>query len=165
MAVESKSGVDDPTWFPDGDSIVFGSQLLGQPQSIVSIELQTRRVTTIPGSEGLHSPRLSPDGRFIVTVNYPGQTRQMLFDLGKQKWSQLFESAQRGLGWPQWSADFVYARDARDQHDPVLYRILRARHRPALERWRQSVQGPGTGNREDTSPHPCFRFCPFTGTW
>ena len=123
VAVESKSGVDDPTWFPDGDSIVFGSQLLGQPQSIVSIELQTRRVTTIPGSEGLHSSRLSPDGRFIVTMNYPGQTRQMLFDLGKQKWSQLLESAHGGLGWPQWSADFVYARDARDQHAPVLYRI------------------------------------------
>ena len=63
--------------------------------------------------------------RFVVTMNYPGQTKLMLFDLGKQKWSQLFELAHGGLGWPQWSANsnFVYVRDARDQHAPVLYRI------------------------------------------
>jgi Tol biopolymer transport system component len=29
VAVESKSGAADPTWFPDGDSIVFASQLFG----------------------------------------------------------------------------------------------------------------------------------------
>jgi Tol biopolymer transport system component len=70
--------------------------------SLTSIELRTRRVTTIPGSEGLFSPRLSPDGRFIVAMSFPGQSKVMLFDLGKQKWSQLFEVAHGGLGWPQW---------------------------------------------------------------
>jgi dipeptidyl aminopeptidase/acylaminoacyl peptidase len=125
VAVESKSGAADPTWFPDGDSIVFASQLFGPQMSLTSIELRTHRVTTIPGSEGLFSPRLSPDGRFIVAMSFPGQSKLMLFDLGKQKWSQLFEVAHGGLGWPQWPADsnFVYVRDAWDQHAPILYRI------------------------------------------
>ena len=125
MAVESESGEQDPTWFPDGDSIVFSSPLLGPQQRIASIDLRTRRVTTIPGSDGLFSPRLSPDARFIVAMNNPGQSKLMLFDLGKQKWSKLFEVAHGGLGWPQWSADsqFVYVRDALDQHAPILYRI------------------------------------------
>jgi len=93
--------------------------------SLTSIDLRTRRVTAIPGSEGLFSPRLSPDGRFILAMSYPGQSKLMLFDLGKQTWSQLFEVAHGDLGWPQWSGDsqFVYVRDAVEQHAPILYRI------------------------------------------
>ena len=125
VAVESNSGESDATWSPNGDSMVFSSQLSVPQQHIASIDLRLRRVTTIPGSEGLYSARLSPDGRFIVAMNYPGQSKLMLFDLGKQTWSQLFEVAHGGLGWPQWSGDsqFVYVRDAVDQHAPVLYRI------------------------------------------
>jgi|SRR5215469_286381 len=125
VAVESKSGEQDPTWFPDGDSIVFASPLLGPQMRIASIDLRTRRVTTIPGSEDLFSPRLSPDGRFIVAMSQRRQSKLMLFDLGKQKWSELFEVAHGGLGWPHWSGDsqFVYVRDALDQHGPILYRI------------------------------------------
>jgi len=125
VAVESNSGATDATWFPDGLSMVFSSQLFVPQMRIASIDLRLRRATTIPGSEGLYSPRLSPDGRFIVAMNYPGQSKLMLFDLGKQTWSQLFEVAHGGLGWPQWSGDsqFVYVRDAVDQHAPALYRI------------------------------------------
>jgi len=125
VAVESDSGEADATWFPDGHSMVFASQLFGPQMRIASIDLRLRRVTTIPGSEGLYSPRLSPDGRFILAMNYPGQSKLMLFDLGKQTWSQVFEVPHGGLGWPQWSGDsqFVYVRDAVDQHAPALYRI------------------------------------------
>jgi len=125
VAVESKSGATDTTWSPDGNSMVFSSQLFLPEVVIASIDLRTKQVTTIAGSEGLYSPRLSPDGRFIVTMNYLSQSKLMLFDLEKQKWSELFEVAHGGLGWPQWSGDsqFVYVRDAVDQHAPVLYRI------------------------------------------
>ena len=49
----------------------------------------------------------------------------MLFDVEKQKWSQLFKAAHANLGWPHWSGDsqFVYVTDALDQHAPILYRI------------------------------------------
>ena len=124
VAVESESGEQDPTWFPDGDSIVFSSPLVGPQMRIASIDLRTRRVTTIPGSDGLFSPRLSPDARFIVAMNSP-QSKLMLFDMEKQKWSQLFEPAHGGLGWPHWSGDsqFVYVSDEVDQHAPIVYRI------------------------------------------
>jgi hypothetical protein len=54
-----------------------------------------------------------------------GSDKLMLFDVGKQKWSQLFDLTHRGLGWPQWSGDskYVYVRDAVDEHAPVFYPI------------------------------------------
>ena len=61
----------------------------------------------------------------MVAMNYAGETKLMLFDLGKQKWSQLFEVPHGRLGYPHWSGDsqFVYVGDRVDQHAPVLYRI------------------------------------------
>ena len=125
VAVESKFDELDPTWFPNGDSLVFASSYYSPQTHIASIDMRTRQLTTIPGSGELYSPRLSPDGRFIVAMNKPGQSKLMLFDLGKQTWSQLFEVGHGGLGWPQWSGDskYVYVRDAVDQHAPILYRV------------------------------------------
>jgi Tol biopolymer transport system component len=57
----------DPNWSADGTSLVFA----GNPsiesgiQSINLLNLKTRQVTTVPGSEGLFTPRWSPDGRHI----------------------------------------------------------------------------------------------------
>ena len=126
LAVESKSGEMDPTWSPDGNSLVFASGPNSPETSrIASIDLRTRSITIIPGSQGLYSSRLSPDGRFIVAMNVAVQNKLMLFDLGKEKWSQLFEVGHEHLSWPQWSADsqFVYVTDAMGPHGLVLYRI------------------------------------------
>jgi serine/threonine protein kinase/Tol biopolymer transport system component len=123
--LESKGNRLDSTWSPDGNSLIFSDLFDAREPRIYAAELGTRRVSNVPGSEGLYSARMSPDGRFILAMDAPGQHKLMLFDVGKQKWSQLFEVTHGGLGWPQWSGDskYVYVRDAVDEHAPVLNRI------------------------------------------
>ena len=100
----------DPTWTPDGASLVFGGW---SSPKISEIDLRSRRVSDVPGSEGLYSPRLSPDGRYLVAMDTPSVHKLMLFDRQSQKWSELFvNDAIRDAGWPQWSVDSqsVYIR-------------------------------------------------------
>ncbi|HEX3321753.1 MAG TPA: winged helix-turn-helix domain-containing protein [Terriglobales bacterium] len=97
----------DPTWSPDGKRVTF-NESQGSAQQISSVDLSTRQVTPIPDSKGLYSPRMSPDGRFIVAVNTPENRLLRLFDTQTQKWSTLFDSKTGGPGWPQWSADSRY---------------------------------------------------------
>ena len=71
---ESEAGID-PTWSPDGNSVLFG-QLPGPdsrgPKTVLQIyDLRTLSVAVVPGSEGLHSPRWSPDGRYIRVCPRP----------------------------------------------------------------------------------------------
>jgi len=53
----------DPTWSPDGRSLMFGHppDYMAEPtlpKAIRVVDLRTREVSTLPGSEGLFSPRL-----------------------------------------------------------------------------------------------------------
>ena len=53
----------DPNWSPDGSKIVFGSQSNDPSSTIRILDLASHQISTLPGSEGLFSPRWSPDGR------------------------------------------------------------------------------------------------------
>ena len=52
----------DVDWSPDGKSLVFGA-FLEPTRTIYILNLTTRHLSTLPGSEGFVSPRWSPDGR------------------------------------------------------------------------------------------------------
>src|SRR5260370_3130803 len=52
----------DPTWTPDGESIVFGKSDGSGNAAIYRLDLKTSKVSSIPDSDGLFSPRVSPDG-------------------------------------------------------------------------------------------------------
>jgi len=93
----------DPDWSADGQSMVFGRlpnrMDSGQPKAIYLVNLQSRAVTEIPGSAGLFSPRLSPDGRYIAAIRLD-QKALLLFDRSKQQWTTL---TTHGAGDPTWS--------------------------------------------------------------
>jgi Tol biopolymer transport system component len=114
----------DPDWSSDGQSIVFGRlpdrMDNGQPKAIYFLNLQTRKVTEVPGSAGLFSPRLSPDGRYIAAMPLD-QKALMLFDRVEQRWTTL---ATHGVGDPTWSHDgrSLYFQDFLETGKPV-YRI------------------------------------------
>jgi Tol biopolymer transport system component len=55
----------DPNWSPDGSKIVFGGATNDPASTIRILDLRTHQVDTLPGSQGLFSPRWSPDGRYI----------------------------------------------------------------------------------------------------
>jgi Tol biopolymer transport system component/DNA-binding winged helix-turn-helix (wHTH) protein len=114
----------DPDWSADGQSIVFGRlpdrMDNGQPKAIYLLNLQTHKVTEIPGSTGLFSPRLSPDGRFIAAIRLD-QKALLLFDRAQARWSTL---TVHGVGDPTWSTDsrFLYFQDFLETGKPI-YRI------------------------------------------
>src|SRR5262245_56426922 len=97
----------DPGWSPDGKMLVFG--ITTDTQTIHLIDLNTREVTMLPGSEGMYSPRWSPDGRYITTLSSYTQ-RMMLFDRTSEKWNVL---ATTRAGWQHWSQDgkYIYFSD------------------------------------------------------
>lgn len=115
----------DPDWSADGQSIVFGRlpdrMDSRQPKAIYLVNLDTRKVTEIPGSTGLFSPRLSPDGRYIAAIRLD-QKALLLFDRAKQQWTTI---STHGVGDPTWSRDgrSLYFQDFLEEGKPI-YRIV-----------------------------------------
>lgn len=115
----------DPNWSGDGESIVFGRlpdrMDSRQPKVIYLLNLQTHKVTEIPGSTGLFSPRLSPDGRYIAAMRLD-QRALLLYDRTTQRWTPL--TTTHGVGDPVWSHDgrFLYFQDFLETGKPI-YRI------------------------------------------
>jgi Tol biopolymer transport system component len=100
-----KGNQGDPSFSPDGGRLVFGGEGAG-PTAISILDLKTHQISTLPGSEGMFSPRWSPDGRYVVALP-KDESGLMLFDFETQSWLPLF----KGLAsYPYWSHDgrFVY---------------------------------------------------------
>jgi len=96
----------DPDWSPDGRQIVFGRvpALMGETaesKSISLLDVATGKITMIPGSQELFSPRWSPDGRYIVALSLD-MMRLMLYDTAVHRWQPLL---QQSAADPVWSSD------------------------------------------------------------
>jgi Tol biopolymer transport system component/DNA-binding winged helix-turn-helix (wHTH) protein len=105
----------DANWSPDGNSLVFGT--LGVPNTPIStINLRSKRVSTLPGSMGLFSPRWSPDGKYIAAITTEHPNKLMVFQLATQKWTEVFSL---DMGYPSWSRDgrYIYFVNAHDPDD------------------------------------------------
>ena len=97
----------DPGWSADGTRIVFSAGLpnAGEKSDIRIIDLKTRQVTVIPGSERMFSPRWSPDNRYLAALDLETISRKLLlYDFQTGKWSDWVSDPQ-GLGYPAWTAD------------------------------------------------------------
>ena len=111
----------DPTWMPDGRSIVLSLGNLGPTgQGISTVDLQTRKVSDLPGTQNLFSPRVSPDGKYIAAITTDSQAL-MLFDVAAQRWTEL---VRMPIGFPSWSHDgrYIYF-DSIFSEDPAFYRV------------------------------------------
>jgi serine/threonine protein kinase/Tol biopolymer transport system component len=120
---EVMPGIGDLGWSPDGTSLIFHSGMMdflsASPRSIQLLDWKTRQISTIPGSEGLYSPRWSPDGRYIAALQV-GPEILLVFDVHTQKWTELTKIA---VGFPIWSRDSRYIYFDSAENAPNLYRV------------------------------------------
>ena len=127
-AEEVMTGIGDLGWSPDGNSLIFHSGMADfastSPRAIHLLDLKTRQISTFPGSEGLYSPRWSPDGRYIAALKVGSETLQIL-DVRTKMWTEL---AKIVVGFPTWSWDSKYIYFDSLESIPNLYRIRIADH-------------------------------------
>jgi eukaryotic-like serine/threonine-protein kinase len=116
----------DPNWSPDGSQIIFAGESNDPSSSIRILDVATGKITSLAQSQGLYSPRWSPDGDYVSAFSSDSKSL-LLYDFRTQKWAQL---ASGSLSWINWSHDsrYVYVLDYRDQ-DAVL-RIRISDHKP-----------------------------------
>jgi Tol biopolymer transport system component len=111
----------DPNWSPDGTKIIFSGQSNDPSSAIRILDVASRQVSSLPGSNGLYSPRWSPDGRYVSA--FSGDSKLLLlFDFQTQKWTEL---ARGSLSWLNWSHDgqFVYVLDFRERSAVLRIRV------------------------------------------
>jgi len=151
----------DPDWSPNGDSLIFGRNPFTEagggfgPVAIQLVDVKTRQLSTLPGSEGLWAPAWSPDGRYVIALGSP--RRLMLFEFATQKWAELDNTISKN--YVSWSADGKYIYFDTFETDATISRVRVSDRRleqvvnlKDLRRHSGSWAGPWFGLAPDDSP-------------
>jgi Tol biopolymer transport system component/DNA-binding winged helix-turn-helix (wHTH) protein len=115
----------DPNWSPDGSKLTFAPWPWADPATATGVyilDLNTRQISSLPGSQGLFSPRWSPDGNYIAALG----SGLRLFDFKRSGWRKIGDG-----GFPTWSRDarYIYVSGAQGDGTPAVVRIdVRSRH-------------------------------------
>jgi serine/threonine protein kinase len=99
----------DATWSPDGSQIAFGRMVAGTDTGQLKIyicDLRSGTVNGVPGSDGLFSPRWSPDGRHLAALE-PNTNKLKLYDFRTRQWSDWLDEGA-AINYPTWSSDGQY---------------------------------------------------------
>jgi eukaryotic-like serine/threonine-protein kinase len=120
----------DPGWSPDGKQFVYGRRW-ESGASIQLLDLASKKVSIIPGSQGLFSPVWSPDGAHLVALSTDSR-KITLFNFKTGKWSDWI-SGPGARGYPRWSRDGKYLYFYTSSvADPGYYRVRLGQTRPEL---------------------------------
>lgn len=121
-ASEKGDGQGAPTWSPDGKELLYGMAHCEQLQNcaLKEIDLATRTIEKIPGSDGLTQASWSPDGNYVAALE-PGRHRVMLFHVAKMRWKLLAKGIDGGE--LIWSPNSKYVYTDTGGTDPRIVRI------------------------------------------
>jgi Tol biopolymer transport system component len=120
----------DPNWSPDGKQIMFSKLPSTTPTEkgkpdIQILDLDTRRVRQLPGSEGLTAPRWSPNGRYVAATTLSqgkwGNPAVVLYDFGTGKWTGIERDPIDNKWWSRDGNFFYFDKFA--GNDPAIYRL------------------------------------------
>lgn len=147
----------DASWSPDGNSLAF-SDNPGDPSkgAIHLLDLKTRSVTQLTGSQGICCPRWSPDGRYIAGIGSPGVQNLMLFDFKAQKWRMPTKDTINFISWSRDSKTLYF--DTYLRTEPAFYRVrmsdLKVERLLSFNALRraQSIFGPWCGLTAEGAP-------------
>jgi|HubBroStandDraft_6_1064221.scaffolds.fasta_scaffold02869_8 Tol biopolymer transport system component/DNA-binding winged helix-turn-helix (wHTH) protein len=115
----------DPNWSPDGNFLIFSyfpifEKAPPEKLGVFEVDLRTRNVKKLPGSDGLWVPRWSLDGRYLVARSLDSQAL-MLFDFETQTWTELARGVY--FGFTNWSADGQSVYYLRRGREPAVFRL------------------------------------------
>jgi eukaryotic-like serine/threonine-protein kinase len=99
------SGVDF-NWTPDGSQMIFSEGPNYPPVSIFTLDLKTHQHSEFPGSQGLFSPRVSPDGLYLAALSQDSSSLK-LYDFRSRKWTDWL-TEPGNIAYPTWSKDSRY---------------------------------------------------------
>lgn len=108
LACAGNSGPEgDLTWAPDGKSIVYAVPTVRYYSGelwLRVLNLATCEVSKFPGSEGIFSPRWSPDGSTLAAIrDFQDDSHLMLYHVATGKWEEVMRPGY--VSWPYWSHD------------------------------------------------------------
>ncbi|MGA3201646.1 MAG: protein kinase [Bryobacteraceae bacterium] len=111
-----------PAWSPDGGSLIFSSapSLSSAPDEsgVFIVDLHSRQMRKVPGSDSFFAPAPSPDGRYIA-ANSSRNGNAVLFDSRTESWTEL----PAGASVKRWSRDGRYLYFVRHGRDPAVMRM------------------------------------------
>ena len=112
----------DPSWSPDGKTILFGgtNDAMGKDnanRTLDTVDVSTGALQEIPNSSGLFSPRWSPDGRYIAALTLD-QRQVRLYTVATHTWTTL--AVPSGAD-PVWSPDshYLFLHASLDPAQPI----------------------------------------------
>ncbi|HEV2492790.1 MAG TPA: winged helix-turn-helix domain-containing protein [Terriglobia bacterium] len=114
-------------WFPDGNSVLFDRHTSSKGnehvlRDICILDLTTRQVSVLPGSEGLKFSALGPGARYAAAVTEDAR-QLMLYDFRSRRWVKL--AGGDGIFNARWTQDdkYVYYQDLYGGLDQPVSRV------------------------------------------
>jgi Tol biopolymer transport system component len=111
-----------PAWSSDGGSLIFSSAPSSpdapDESGVFILDLHSRQMRKVPGSDDFFAPAPSPDGRYIA-ANSSRNGRAVLFDSRMESWTEL----SAGASVKRWSREGKYMYFVRHGKDPAVMRM------------------------------------------
>jgi serine/threonine protein kinase/dipeptidyl aminopeptidase/acylaminoacyl peptidase len=97
------AGAWDPCWLPDGQTLVWGSLRIPEG-SIKTLDMRTRQVSVVPGSQRMMGPKCSPQGAILADKEW--SQGWWLYHPDSRTWEDFWRgSTSASLSYPTWSHD------------------------------------------------------------